>query len=347
MSVPIARADQITPEWLTHTLRANGHLDRGRVIAIEQRVEPTVISVTAYLKVRYSEDAPATAPARLFLKTGQTDRPQHSGWERESRFYRELAPDLGDATARCYDVAYSTEPVAFHLLLEDLSETHTDTPDYPLPPTPRQFELAVDCLARVHARWWDHPRFTQDLRPYWTPAEFENWAEALPRYIDFLGARLLPERRAIYERAMPALLPLRQARLDAGRNLTLAHQDPHFWNFLFRRDGQGAALLIDWSAWDVTVGACDLAYLIGLHLFPADRARLEQPLLRRYHQRLLEEGVTGYDWDALWQDYRLQAIYNLFIPVSQWSYGLPRWLWWLHAERSMQTFQDLRCIELL
>jgi hypothetical protein len=101
MPAPIARPDQITPDWLTETLRASGHLDRGRVLAIEQRIEPTILSVTAYLTARYSDDAPDTAPRRLFLKTGQEDTQEHGGWERETRFYREIAPTLEGVTVRC------------------------------------------------------------------------------------------------------------------------------------------------------------------------------------------------------------------------------------------------------
>jgi hypothetical protein len=35
MSEPIVAVEQITPAWLTRVLRANGHLERGKVVAVQ------------------------------------------------------------------------------------------------------------------------------------------------------------------------------------------------------------------------------------------------------------------------------------------------------------------------
>ena len=79
---------------------------------------------------------------------------------------------------------------------------------------------------------------------------------------------------------------------------------------------------------------------------------MEQDLVRRYHHRLLECGVTSYGWNACWRDYRLFAMRNLLVPLWAWAHarrmgrlwGFPRWM---QLEKAMLAFQDLDCAELL
>ena len=40
-------------------------------------------------------------------------------------------------------------------------------------------------------------------------------------------------------------------------------------------------------------------------LLPDDRAAVERDLVQRYHAALLAHGVSGYDVETCWQDYRL------------------------------------------
>jgi thiamine kinase-like enzyme len=273
--------------------------------------------------------------------------------EGEVRFYQHLAEEIAEHTVYCYDAGYATHPARYHLLLADLSETHTHT-QWPLPPTPGQLEQAIDCLAGIHARWWEHPRFAQDVpRRYNQTAPsltvwVKEWEQQLTKYLDFLGDRLSAQRRAIYEWVLPRVVPLLLERYQGGRHFTLTHQDAHHYNFLFPHNPDtDVTRLVDWSTWDVDLGGRDLAYLIALFFFPEQRTHMEQPLLRRYHNGLVMRGVRNYDWDCLWYDYRLSVISNLFIPVGQFVSGTPARVWWLHAERSFLAFEDLKCAELL
>ena len=61
---------------------------------------------------------------------------------------------------------------------------------------------------------------------------------------------------------------------------------------------------VDWQS--ITLGAPlnDVAYFIGAGLRKDDRRALEQGLVRDYFDALLTAGVSGYDWDRCWQDYR-------------------------------------------
>ena len=87
--------------------------------------------------------------------------------------------------------------------------------------------------------------------------------------------------------------------------------------------------------------------MMAVHWYPERRHRLEDALLRRYHQALVDAGVRGYGLDALRHDYRLAVVSQLVVPVLQHSAKLPAAIWWSHLERIFLAFDDLGCEDLL
>ncbi len=64
-----AALEKFSADFLTERLRASGVLPCGRVIAVDAgERRSTLVSTIAPLRVEYSSDAPAEAPARMFLK---------------------------------------------------------------------------------------------------------------------------------------------------------------------------------------------------------------------------------------------------------------------------------------
>jgi len=116
---------------------------------------------------------------------------------------------------------------------------------------------------------------------------------------------------------------------------------------MYPRDrGVDTIKIFDWNSWDIGRAADDLAYLIGIHWYPARRKALEKRMLRHYCDQLQERNIA-YSWNQLWRDYRTSAIRNLFIPVWQWHHGINPSVWWSHLERSFLAFDDLDCREIL
>jgi len=347
----ITEIEQVTSDWLTETLRANGHLSRGRAVAVEKKPGPRAISIITPLEVRYSDDAPSSAPSRLIIKIPRPDTDRDG--DDEIRFYKLIADQaINLPVIRCYDAAYSSEMGRFHLLLEDLSETHLSQPPSQLPPLKVYCEQIVDALAKVHAYWWNAPRLGKEVGELPTEAlvkEEMAWAaKTFPAFADFLGDRLSDTRRAIFRRVLESLRPKLSSRLTSGNHLTLVHGDPHIGNFLYPRDPvHDTVRILDWKSYHVNIGLDDLAHMMAVFWFPERRARLEQELLRQYHNRLLEYGVTGYDWEICKQDYRLSVIRRLLYPMWQWERGAPPDIWWHHLERLMLAFDDLKCDEIL
>jgi thiamine kinase-like enzyme len=137
-----------------------------------------------------------------------------------------------------------------------------------VPPTQLLCEQVIDCLAKLHAYWWDHARLAQDIGARPTQASVEQafrWAEqTLPEFLDFLGDRLSRERRAVYDQVLEAASTLTQ-RLTADHGLTFVHGDAHFWNFLLPHNiDTDTVRIIDWESWRVGLGAADLAYMMAV-----------------------------------------------------------------------------------
>ena len=354
----ITSADQVTPLWLTELLRSKGLLPRGEVADVElAEQKSTFTSAISYLAVSYSDPRPAAAPERLFLKLS---RPETSPGEfdtehfrKEIDFHNTVAPVMSDPpSVGCYSAAYCDETGRCHLLVDDLSETHYQPPA-PKPPRVELCEQAIDSLADLHAAWWDHPRLGKDIGSYRTTEQRDqdiaSATKLTEQFIDFLGDKLSGERRQIYMdvgQAMPNL----NRRHDSRKNMTIAHGDAHLWNFLYPRDAATHKVrIIDWQFWHPTIGGTDLAFMIAREWNPDRRSRLEQPLLRRYHQRLCELGVDGFSWDDCWCDYRLSVILvSIFIPVWQWGlFKVGPDSWWSGLEKAMLAYEDLNCAELL
>jgi thiamine kinase-like enzyme len=165
--------------------------------------------------------------------------------------------------------------------------------------------------------------------------------------MDFLGDRLTMKRRKIYDEVL-AGLPDLYTRLTLRSAYTVIHDDIHIGNVLYPRNSTiDRVRIIDWQTWHIDLAAKDLAHMMAVFWFPEQRRILERVLLRRYYDRLCEDGVTDYSWDQLLYDYRLCVIRKLFHPAWQWATGHHPNIWWNHLERVMTAYEDLRCHELL
>lgn len=346
---------QVTPKWLTGVLCKRGLLKRGRVIGVKNKLTKTLhLSVVSRLEVDYSMDAAASAPSGLFLKITRPDLPQSVSSElnsKEVEFYRTVASEMDDAhLIRCYDAAYSSESGKSHLLLDDLSETHFQ-PESPLPPSQLYCELAVECMAQLHAHWWEHPRLGKKIGKLFDESELSDFVGEVEKnvtgFMNFLGDGLSVERRRIYDRLLASKYKI-WGRLTESKGLTVTHGDAHWWNLLYPREtNKQRVRLFDWQLWHVDVGARDIAFMVALGGYSERRPALEQNLIRHYYDSLITHGVSNYTWIDCWNDYRWSAVRNLNVAVVQWSQGRSEKLWSGNLERAMLAYDDLGCSELL
>ena len=341
------------PSYLTAALRKAGALDAGAVREVKVLHErDTVVSHITRLGLRYVGES-AGSPQTLILKT------PHAGFaktladdgQREVVFYTQLASKMPRGLApHCFDGHFDEESFNWHLLLEDLTDSHELATQWPLPPSREQAVAMVTTLAHWHAAWWDHP----DLGSTGTWASTEDSAQRMEifaghydRFADLLGDRLSEERRILYRRLIDQSARLSE-RYHSRRHLSIAHGDAHSWNFMLPRAGvTDTVRLFDFAMWGVNVPTNDLAYMMAIHWYPERRQALERTLLNLYHETLLASGITGYTRGALDRDYRWSVLWHITKPVWLWAINIPPGIWWHHLERVMMAVDDLGCEELL
>jgi hypothetical protein len=228
--------------------------------AVKQPLWAT-ISITSRLarfSLSYSDDAPKSAPSRLFLKIAKPDFNAALSarvWKNEVAFYTTVVGAMSaPATVRCYDAVYAPETGKAHLLIEDVSETHFQ-PEWPLPPSKLDCEHVMECMAQLHAWWWEHPRLGKDIGQLPTEEAFKVGIGETERrvhaFVDFLGDRLSVDRRKVYDKVLAALSRLfgqhRRRRLSERKAFTLVHGDATLWNFLYPHDADKDHVPCDWS----------------------------------------------------------------------------------------------------
>jgi aminoglycoside phosphotransferase (APT) family kinase protein len=94
---------------------------------------------------------------------------------------------------------------------------------------------------------------------------------------------------------MPRPCRKHAVEIEAEGPFALTHNDYRLDNMLFGKPGAPKPLaVVDWQTAGKGAPASDVAYFIGAGLTRDDRPKHEQALLRYYHARLQEEGVTDY-----------------------------------------------------
>lgn len=344
----------VDPEHLTFALRGAGALADGHVRGVEViSSRPTILSHIYRLRLTY--DGADAGPASVVLKTNRLDNPTRLPFigRQEVAFYTQVASAMPPRLVpRCFDANWNAETGVWHLLLEDLTDSHMQATAWPLPPTQAECGTILHAWARLHAAWWDEPRLGVSVGTWRDAAATDQllagFAEAFSRFADRVGDRLSQDRRDLYARfidAAPRLLA--RTRTRTRRNLTIVHGDAHVWNCFLPRDGGDDVRIFDWDSWHIAPATNDLAYMMAMHWYPDLRRARERSLVDHYHAALLARGVRAYDRRALDDDYRWSVLWLIRTPVWQANYDVPPVIWWNNLGRILLAVDDLDCRALL
>ncbi len=347
--------DELTPDWLTDILRANGELKSGHVTDIQETSNSHQASLNYFLSIIYSPDASPSAPKTLFLKLSRPERLPLTASEVE--YYTKIVVQTPlKITPTCYSAEFDSAKGAYHVLLEDVSATHIGL-SLSYPPVTSHALAMAKTLARLHAYWWEKPNLNtvSDLP---TEAVINRYVDAcqpgmLPMF-DFLGDRLTAEQKQLIETLVEQYPQWMQKRIQRTPNhLTLIHGDCHNANWLLPKH-EGETYLIDRQPfdWSLTcwLGASDLTYLMVHWWYPNYRERVKESVLRTYHDELVAQGITNYSWQQLWDDYCLCAIQSLFVPLAWCTQGNidnTSWIWYPKVMYTLDALKHLGSVERL
>ena len=239
--------------------------------------------ISEVARVRLSYGRHGKGPASVVVKIPRTGPAggsvgQPGVYEREARFFAEVAPDVGVDVPGCLASHWDPGTGHFILVLEDLG--HLRVGDQ-LSGISDDEALAVSrLLAQLHSYWWMHPRLDA---LGWLPTELDevgrltegaDYRLLAEQWGDVLGSERLQRARAILA-AFPALVE----DIDSTPR-TLLHGDARGDNLLF---GDDRIVMIDWqAALRGPSGARDLAQLCATTLDPDQRHRLLDPMIDLY-----------------------------------------------------------------
>jgi hypothetical protein len=315
---------EITEHWLTEALRLTNVISDATVTSIAREAlgqGAGFIGQLARLTVTY-DDPGVDAPRTMIAKLPATDpgarhvATVYGLYEREYRFYRELADKVRLRTARCYYAAGDVENVRFVLLLEDLGALGTPG-DQVAGCTGAEMRTALGQLALHHASWWDDHRLDEVA---WLPlgtdlvtaAMAQVYPVAWEKALETMGAHMSPEIRDVVPTLGARTTTMMQSFLDGP--MTLAHGDYRLDNIFFGKHGSDFDLaVIDWQSPSRSIGAYDIAYFLYGNVDVETRRAHEMEALRTYHGTLVDHGVSGYSFQQLMIDYRLSLLASLAI----------------------------------
>ncbi len=350
----ITNLDQVSTAWLTGVLRRSGALTRGAVAEYDMNAGRGNWSSNCALHLRYAADAQGERPARLFLKLVNTDLGdgEFFGPSEVDYYTRDYVDAPAAPLLRCYDAAWSPALQRYHVLLEDVSETHVNASEKQ--PTLVYGLALAEGLAALHARWWGGERLAEAGAPIHDAGHIRRFAAIAQPGVDHILRRFSSELQPHWPDVMRELFARHpQAMIERTSDpdgFTLIHGDTGEQNILMPRQGERPLYIIDRQPFDwcltTWLGVYDLVYAMVLD-WPTDlRRQWEMPVLERYHARLVEHGVQGYAWQRLVDDYRLCAPMGVYVAVEYCRGGVnERWIsaWLTMLQRSLTACDDLDC----
>ena len=349
--VLICTTDQVSAAWLTKVLTGSGALLAGSVVSFELQTGRGNWSTNAAIQVGYSLNSQGARPRRLFLKMVNANFEGGSFDSSEVDYYtRDYTGVIKAPLVTCYSAVFSEEFQRYHLLLEDVSARHFDAE---MKAPTLEYGLALsEGLAVLHAHRWGVERFSKVGAHLPAAGQVHRFVEismaGVEKLLLSLPSRLEPgwgdAIDSIYAKLPAAMLK----RLSDERGFSLVHGDTGQKNILVPRVGDRPIYIIDRQPFDwaltTWLGVYDLAYAMVLDWDVETRRQLEIPVLRNYHDRLIENGVSDYPWDLLFSDYQLCVGMCVLVATEYFRNGLNSpWLpsWLLMLQRALTACQDV------
>jgi hypothetical protein len=282
--IVIERPSDLTAEWLAGAIGApvtGFTVDR---IGTGQMSECYRIGLTY--------GAGAGGPASVVLKVAATDpMSRQTGlalglYEREVKFYSDVAPRLGGPVAECYHTSYDPETGIFALLLDDAAPAEVG--DEIRGAALDDAVLALTELGRLHApvigsESLAHADWLTRAAPLNQALVGQLWAGFADRY----GDAITPDQRLVCERLVESFDAYLADESVSGRIKGLVHGDYRLDNMLFGRPGSRRDLtVVDWQTVTWGPAMTDVAYFIGCAVAIENRRSHYDELLRAYHQGL-------------------------------------------------------------
>ncbi len=311
--------DFLTPTWLGDVL---GHqiVDFG-----VRRIGDGLVGMNLRLAIDYADPeaaAAADAPSTVVAKLPSPDPTSRAtgvalrNYEREVKFYRDLADTLDICVARCHHASWDEASGDFVLVLEDLAPGEQGNQLTGC--TVEQARTAVIELARLHGPRWDDPTLhdIEWLGRRTGPDDAQMlagmWSMLLPGFMATYATYLTTEAQDLVTGFTARIRDWVEGRDGAW---TVTHGDYRLDNLMFASAAGGYPLAtVDWQSPGHGQSTGDVSYFMGAGLVPEQRRDVERDMVSGYGEALSGYGVD-LDEAWLWRHYCRDAYGGVIMSV--------------------------------
>jgi len=303
--------NEVTPEWLTYALKAGGVIKKASIKNLKRQIlgdSKGFLSSVVRVAMEYDKvekDAPKSVVVKIEpeSKAQQDIGDKLHAFQREIRFYKEVARNTPIRLPILY---FSVdEPPAYSLVMEDLSSF---TPgDQIIGMKQNQVLTTVETIARLQSRYWNNSRLDALKWMPTTNGIFVDYVEKWDSFVKYFGSFVDPQGLKVGEKLGLSVSWLEEE--ISRRPKTIMHSNLKEDNLLFGNpNSDEAVLILDWQMAIRSMGAFDVASLMGGSELPSERKGHQFEVLRRWYDMLLTEGVEKYAWEDAVYDLRLGAL---------------------------------------
>jgi hypothetical protein len=306
----------LTPELLTSALSHSPHWHEGAVRSVSfEPLESAGGSV-----YRASVDLVTDRSAELLVKLHNPETPIEARRGREEvYFYSEIGSKSGVSVPETYVSEREAETGRMLIVQELLSGGRVGTPSTML--SQHDQERVLASLAVMHARWWNSPglerfhgiRNAKEMLQSRIDS-VNGGTLSVTRFLERFGAIIDPVISSYYRRLAGINVP-EQLQDGFSPHLTLCHYDVAAKNIFLPDDESREPVFFDWELVIKGNVGHELAQFLSASTDPREHDRLI-PMLRYYHDRLTQNGVSDYEFDTLWSDFRYGCIARLAAPIA-------------------------------
>ena len=299
--------EDVTAAWLTEALRTRD--PDAEVTGVE--VLDRHAGTTGRLRLGLTHAPGQDGPAWVFVKLPPFEEGQRKlvaatdMGRREARFYAELADEVPMRVPQALYAAHGEERTEYVMVLEDLEAAGCRFTNRLDAGAAEHGGRVVAALARLHAHFWEDPRFADGSLDWVRPAMRGK-----------RGAQLIEMAKEQFAADAPTvfgeLCDLYIARSDDIVELwdegetTLVHGDTHSGNQFV--DGEEVGLY-DWAVISRSPGIRDVAIYLGNSCPTEVRREAQDGWLADYHRGLVDAGVDAPAPEVLFDRYRRCVLY--------------------------------------
>lgn len=317
-SLPLT-ADELTTNWLNQALATQ--LGGASIVSFDKEIIGVgegflgqLARVTLSLDVD-NPDMPTSIVAK-FASTKKETREfakEQNYYGREIGFYHDIGHEVGIPIPDCYYAEHLPETNHFVILLEDLAPAVAS--DQVQGTGVADSQKVIETFALLHAKWWNSERLSgyEWAQPLMTSMPISEGLEMLNYSIKQAEETGRFDRYPEMKKLIYMLPPLFKMEPPPPYPYTLNHGDLRSDNIFFPGSSGGEFAVIDWQLAGMGQPMTDISRWLTQSITIEQRRATEKDLLKLYHDRLLEHGITGYSYRQMMQDYQLNLVVLLLM----------------------------------